>query len=279
MIKKILLATDFSPPAEQLYELLEELKKFGLEEVVLICVVRLSGMAMRFQEKAMEKLQSKKEQLEEMGIQVKVHAPIGFPAQEIKKIAEKEDVSLILIGSVGESFLRRIFLGSTAGDLIRISNKPLLIEKFRELEEEGDYKRIDDKKFEKILFPTDFSSPASKIFERIKEFKDNIGEVILCHVIEKGVSEEKISKLRKKAREKLGQMKEELEEAGIKAEIRIRTGTPSKNILQVGEEDLVSLIVMPSRGEGLIKELLLGSTAENVARRSKRPVLLFPDGK
>ncbi|RQD78052.1 MAG: universal stress protein [Candidatus Syntrophonatronum acetioxidans] len=277
MFKKVLLATDFSPPAEQLYELLEEFKRVGMEEVVLLYVVRLSGVARRFQEKASEKLMAKKKELEEKGFQVKAYTPIGFPAQEIQKLADKEDVSLILIGSVGESFLRRIFLGSTASDLIRTSNKPIFLEKYRELEEEGEYQRIGDNKFEKILFPTDFSGPSYRIYEKIKALKDVTKEVILVHVIDKGVSDEEISKLRKETRKKLNEMKEELEEVGIRSEIRIRTGTPSDNIVRIGEEDVVSLIVIPSRGEGLIKEILLGSTAENVARRSKRPVLIFPE--
>lgn len=276
MFKKILLATDFSPPAEQLYELLDEFKRVGMEEVVLLYVVKVSGIAMRYQEKATEKLLAKKKELEEKGFQVKAYAPIGFPAQEIQRIADEEEASLILIGSVGESFLRRIFIGSTASDLIRISNKPIYLEKFRELEEEGEYQRIGGDKFERILFPTDFSEPARKTLEKIKELKGVAKGLVLVHVIDRG-SDEEISKLRKEKRKKLHKIKEELEELGIKCEIRIRTGIPSENIVKIGEDEGVSLIVMPTRGEGRIKELLLGSTAENVTRRSKRPVLLFPE--
>ncbi len=48
MFKRVMLATDYSPPAEQLFNCLEELKSVGMEEVVLINVIRLSGMAMNF---------------------------------------------------------------------------------------------------------------------------------------------------------------------------------------------------------------------------------------
>ncbi len=183
------------------------------------------------------------------------------------------------MGSKGEGFLKRVFLGSTAADLIRITSKPVLLEKYKELEDETECKAICERKFAKILFPTDFSQPAERTFKKIKEFKSITDEIILVHVIDKGVTEEDTALLRKEAKEKLEIMKKQLDELGIKTEIRIRTGVPSENIIKIAEDDAVSLIVIASRGEGIIKELLLGSTAENVARKSTRPVLLFPEKK
>ena len=49
------------------------------------------------------------------------------------------------------------------------------------------------------------------------------------------------------------------------------------DILAVAEKEDVTLIMLATRGEGMVKEFLLGSTANEVTRQSKRPVLIFPE--
>ncbi len=279
MFKKVMLATDFSPPAEQLFNCLEELKMLGTEEVLLLNVVRPTGMAMQMQEKIFKKLEKRKEILEEKGFNVTIEAPIGFAATEIKEISTREDVSLILIGSKGEGFLRRMLLGSTAADLLRVTDKPILLEKYQEMDGVEECKAFCERKFVKVLFPTDFSDPSLRAFNRIKELKGVTKHIVLAHAADKGVGDNTISKLREEARKKLKEMKLELTDSGFQTDVRIRAGIPSEQIIDIANDDEVTLIVLASRGEGIIKDLLLGSTAENIARHSKRPILLFPERK
>ena len=278
MFKKVMLATDFSPPAEQLFNCLEELKMLGTEEVLLLNVVRPTGMAMQIQDRTIKKLEEKEKILEEKGFKVTSEAPIGFAATEIREISKREDVSLILIGSKGEGFLRRMFLGSTAADLLRITDKPVLLEKYQEMG--GDeVKAFCERKFLKILFPTDFSEPANRAFNRLKDLKGAVKHMVLAHIIDKGVGDEDILKHRENAGKKLNVMRKELADSGFQTDVRVRVGVPSQQVIDIAEDDEVTLIAMASRGEGIIKDLLLGSTAENIARRSKRPILLFPERK
>lgn len=278
MFRKVMLATDFSPPAEQLFNCLEELKTLGTEEVLLLNVVRPTGMAMQIQDRTIKKLEEKEKILEEKGFKVTSEAPIGFAATEIREISKREDVSLILIGSKGEGFLRRMFLGSTAADLLRITDRPVLLEKYKEMDG-VEVKAFCERKFLKILFPTDFSEPAHRAFNRLKELKGAVKHMVLVHVIDKGVGDEDILKLREEAGNKLNIMRRELAELGFQTDVRVRVGVPSQQVLDIAEDDEVTLIAMASRGEGIIKDLFLGSTAENIARRSNRPILLFPERK
>lgn len=57
-------------------------------------------------------------------------------------------------------------------------------------------------------------------------------------------------------------------------EILVKRGNPADVILEQAEERNCDLIVMGNQGHGILKEVLIGSTAKRVIRRSKKPVLV-----
>jgi len=65
-----------------------------------------------------------------------------------------------------------------------------------------------------------------------------------------------------------------LEAAGVAAEPQISDGAAGDVLLRVAESQDADLIVVGRRGQGLLAELLLGSTSEYVVRRAKVPVLV-----
>jgi len=69
---------------------------------------------------------------------------------------------------------------------------------------------------------------------------------------------------------KLGQ-----EGAGfITDEIIVEKGNPVEQILKQAEENKCDLIVMGTHGQGTLADVMMGSTARRVLRRSKKPVLV-----
>lgn len=72
-----------------------------------------------------------------------------------------------------------------------------------------------------------------------------------------------------------------LPESGLPPVLEVASGEPAVVILERAAADHVDLVVLGRRGRGL-SELLLGSVADQVVRRSPRPVLLgsapAPDG-
>lgn len=57
-------------------------------------------------------------------------------------------------------------------------------------------------------------------------------------------------------------------------EIIVTRGNPVEEILEHTEKRNCDLIVMGTQGHGLLEDVLLGSTARRVIRRSKKPVLV-----
>lgn len=69
--------------------------------------------------------------------------------------------------------------------------------------------------------------------------------------------------------------KEVHEDQSFTAEdIIVKRGKPVKQILKQAEKRNCDLIVMGTHGHGIIEETMIGSTAQRVIRRSKKPVLV-----
>jgi nucleotide-binding universal stress UspA family protein len=277
MFEKVLVATDFSPSAEQLWGCLGELKRIGTKEIVLMHAVPLTPPA-RFVDQAEKKLEDKKAEVEQQGFTAKIVVQVGQAPQEINAVAVKENVDLVLVSGKGESRFREMFLGNTVRDLVRISSKPIMIEKLKKTGNK--LSTLCPRKFERVLLPVDFSEASLRVFSLVRDrLAANIKEVVLINVVDTGRSQDEIEALRAEAGDRLAAMRRNLEDAGIQTFMRIRAGIPSEYIIKTAREEAVTLVMLATRGAGSIKELLLGSTAENVVRSSPRPVLLFPGRK
>lgn len=59
-------------------------------------------------------------------------------------------------------------------------------------------------------------------------------------------------------------------------DILVETGHPVERILHHSDHTQCDLVVMGSRGHGLLKDVVMGSTSQRVLRRSPKPVLVIP---
>lgn len=69
---------------------------------------------------------------------------------------------------------------------------------------------------------------------------------------------------------------ENVELRGVLDQQLIQLGNPAERILARAEEYGADLIVMGTRGRSGLAHVLIGSVAEGVLRRSRRPVLVVP---
>lgn len=142
--------------------------------------------------------------------------------------------------------------------------------------------------FEKILYPTDFSDVAMKALDYIKQLREGGSrKVIVLHVIDSRGDqaarmyltdreyEEAGKRIAAQKKELLDKIQEELKEAGLEVDCRIKKGVPLIEILKTEEDEDISVIVMGSHGMSNIEEMLLGSVSEKVIRKSKKPVLVI----
>ena len=132
------------------------------------------------------------------------------------------------------------------------------------------------KVFQKILYPTDFSEYAEKLAGALDEFtKAGLKEVVLTHIVDFRIARGMAKEFEKQAVKKLTRIKEQLEKKGIKAKVRVRTGIPFVEIVELARKEKVSMILMGSHGKSLVRQMRLGSTSENVLCYAPVPLLIF----
>lgn len=136
----------------------------------------------------------------------------------------------------------------------------------------------------KVLVPYDGSEQAEAALRHaLQTHRD--AEIVVLNVIDPvGKGGEKDTRaawwnMWYEDREKLAEQR--LEEArgiakdeGREITTEVRTGKPSKKIIEYAEEEGVDLVMMGRQGETGLSRILLGSAAENVARHSDIPVTL-----
>jgi len=137
-----------------------------------------------------------------------------------------------------------------------------------------------------ILVPTDFSEIANQALDYARSLAEKLGATIVAlHVEEErpygfvgdypSVGDWKaLTDIRKKqAAERLEQLAQTHFPKPMVAELCVVLGVPHVEIARMAQEKGVDLIVMATHGRGFISHLLLGSTTEQVLRRSPCPVL------
>ncbi len=126
----------------------------------------------------------------------------------------------------------------------------------------------------KILLATDFSKSAHKLIDCLDEFKAlGLNSVLLLHVIEakrSGVSADIIDECRLK----MDKLKEEVKSKNLDVESEIVIGKPSEEITKFAEEKRCAMILIASHGQGIIKQIILGSTTFKVLHNSRVPVFI-----
>ncbi|TSA52800.1 MAG: universal stress protein [Planctomycetaceae bacterium] len=142
MFEKILLPTDFSDVAEKALACVKQLKDAGTKEVVILHVIKKDSINViaqyssirDFREvenevegEARKKMARIEEELKEIGFQVKTRIETGFPFNEILRVENEENVSVIVMGSHGISNIKEILLGSVSEMVIRKAKKPVLV--------------------------------------------------------------------------------------------------------------------------------------------------------
>ena len=277
-ISKVLVAIDFSPQSIALLDCVYDLYQDSFKEIILAHVfedAKDAKSAGAIWQDVMNNLSKYKKELLDKGFNVKIAAPAGQPALAIAELAKTENVDLILIASSGKGYIQSALLGSTSFDVARIADCPVFIERGRTLKpaELG----APPARLRKVLLPTDFSLSSLEGLGILRRLSGSVGEVLVAHVIEKSHSVEDLNTKKLEAERKLIEIFEELQSFGVAASFVIKVeGTASRVLLQLMREEEITLTIMPRTGAGIIKGLLIGSTAQAVLLNIDRPILMIP---
>lgn len=270
---KVLLATDLTPQSDNLTECLFSLCPDTETEVVLAHVFDDDDDADpdgSNYKKVNSRLEGYKNDFEQAGYEeVTIVTPVGDePFEAICDAGEEHEADLLMVASHGKGFLKSTLMGSTTFDLARATTLPLFISK----EDNKDASKLLDT----ILIPTDFSQKSLDCLNVVRGLREYIGNVIFIHVIERYRSKEEYKEKYGNARLFLQELVDELKIFGIKADYRIGRGAASKEIVHVSRQEHASLIIIAKTGAGLVKGLVMGSTAQNVVLNSTCGILLLP---
>jgi nucleotide-binding universal stress UspA family protein len=136
--------------------------------------------------------------------------------------------------------------------------------------------------FEKILVPLDGSEHSKRALEEAVQIAKKLGgKITLIHVY--SVSPFAITPvqvcryvqaMRKNGKAILAEGKKKAKAEGVQVETLLLDGHTVEEILKTAREGNFSLIAVGARGMSKIKELLMGSVSDGVAKHAPCPVLV-----
>jgi nucleotide-binding universal stress UspA family protein len=198
------------------------------------------------------------------------------PAPAILHFASTNDVDMIVMGTHGRRGLSRLFLGSVAEEVVRLSPCPVLT-----VHAEANTK---EPVIREILVPIDFSMHSRAALRQAltlaREFNATLD---LLHVVEEplhppfyevgaGSIYDAQPDIEVRVEKHLRQLYSEVAD-GVEARFHVRPGHAAREIASFAAENGSSLIVTSTHGLTGIEHLLIGSVAERVTRMAPCPVL------
>lgn len=292
--RKILFHTRFRDMAFNALESVLELKKAGLEEIVLAHVIPtdevgfvpyggfLKEEAERQREEARARFKGWLPAIEAAGLRSKIRVEVGTVTREIISIAEEEKVQLIVAGRKKRTLLEMVYVGSHILDLLRRSPLPVLMGKYRvHYEVDGEeVTRTNEHIFDRPMLATDWSSPSEKALDALMALNGLAEKALVAHVVgdklSKGMAPDSLKLLEDESRRRLEVYCRKLEKAGMPAESHLGFGLPAREIIRIAREHRASMIVMGRTGKDWFEEYWLGGVSHKVAESSELPVMLIP---
>lgn len=284
MFEKILFPTDFSEYARKTLDCIAGFP--GVREVLIFHVIEAvrsprggGEIGEAFFGNGEGLLKEERRYLESLSQDLRVTTAVttsSDTAGAIIKTAEERGVSLIVLGARGKSQVGGILLGSVSTAVLRRSKTSVLIMRHKIIEELGErsLEKFCPMILYRVLCPVDFSAYSDGALDLLVRTA-GMGDVILLHVVSRGESDAEIHESVEKARARIEEIRDGLSAQGVQARTIVSIGNPASEIARIADQQDVSVIWMSSHGKGWFRELLVGSTAQNVATTARRPVIII----
>lgn len=282
MFKKAVVGLDLSPAEGPIMECLPNLKRWGIEDIVLVHVIRIGyaqGAGFAHEDEYAAWLNEKATHLHEAGIRVSVHVRgSGVVAEELLNVANTEGADLVIVGSRSHNLIHDIFLGSVAKDVLRKATLPVLLERIEPTADETarECEAVCKEKLSSLLLATDFSESARRAEVTALNLLPFADRACFLSIVEPIDAKADATLGTDEVRAKLATLEEEASLFTERIEIIAETGAPAKIIARVSENIGATLIILGKHGRGWFPESVIGSTAETTCCQAKRPVLMVP---
>ena len=211
-----------------------------------------------------------------------ISTPTTPPVEAILVEAERRRAGVIVVGSRGLGYARRLMLGSVSRGVVRRATCPVLVVKGRR------------RRIKRLVLATDGSLNARRALNfLLARFVPPAGsrvnvvrvlEPVLPHtrnLLPAGIRSAVLAsaaslnaKRTRQARREVAAAAVQLKRAGWRARGVVREGVPLAELLREVVASRADLLVIGARGTGGLARLLLGSVAEGALDGSPVPVLL-----
>ncbi|MDP2881639.1 MAG: universal stress protein [Azonexus sp.] len=275
----IVVATDFSPPANLALEQAARLAKSWGSDLHLLCACDPDDAnAMLLQRGRLEKQQ---EYLAEShGVHANVFLRTGHASVQIIQLVNEIGAGLVVVGEHSQSWLKDRFLGGTALKVLRQASVPVLLVRSPLSNE-----------FRKVMAATDFSGNALRAMRLAATFFPH-ATLLIQHAcsLQKlhrmrldGEKPEKMEAYRQQqieaANAGMARFREELglaTEFGAQWHVTAESDNQISILLNVLRQENPDLLVVGRHGGSEIDERLFGSTTENLLYHANTNILLVP---
>ncbi|GGW37553.1 universal stress protein [Arenibacter certesii] len=271
-MKKIIVPVDFSETSEVALKTAASIaKKFG-SEIFVLHMLEMSDSWMTSNEDVVQQQAVFLMRYAEMkfgefldkpylnGVKVTPIVKRHKVYSEVNAIAEKHQADLIIMGSHGTSGIKGVFVGSNAEKMVRNAHVPVLVIK----------DEIVDFEVRRFVFACDFGLENLPAFHKAKALTDKLAaEMIMVYVNTPGDNFLSTKDAFKKINLFLHKAK-----ASLEVEI-FNDYSVERGILSFGESRSADIIGLPTHGRKGINHFFMGSIGEDIANRSKTPVMTF----
>jgi nucleotide-binding universal stress UspA family protein len=199
---------------------------------------------------------------------------IGHAVEGIVDADADPDVELVVLGATGAGRLTQFLLGSTAEEVVRAAESPVLVVPAEQTREEVDT----------ILAPVDLSECSRASLQYAVDWaRREDAKVLVMHattlptgameLMDRKPTEEDTQSHREFTSEQMDAFLSKVDVRDVEHEELLRFGAPHREIDHVLEDYDADLVVMGTHGRRGFERLFLGSTAAKVLRRLSIPAV------
>ncbi len=275
MLNRVLLPIDFSEQSMMMFDCALDLKDLGSKRITLLHV-KQRGKELPSEDK--KKLESMVDRLHDAGFDASSVIREGDPSSIILEEADSEHVDIITMASAGKGKAEELLVGSVSMGVIRHSPKPILIDKFPAMQVGGKMKecRTGQHLFRHALVSVDIPACSTNLEEVFQALCGRgLKEATLLHIIDS--AKYKIGDDSRFAfvKRMLDEMKGKID-SPCKISTHVHYGTTAYNILETIREIDPSIVIIGTKKSSYLRGMTLGTTTEEVVRKSPIPLLIVP---
>ncbi len=277
-MKKILVPTDFSKPAQAAVDTAIILAERTKAEVILLHVVdqpspdsfNVEGevsqlynwedklFTMKLIEKSKKKLAQVAQLATNAGVQVRQELRLGNPFHGIRTVITDHQVDLVVMGTEGHSKLDKMLIGSNTEKVIRHASCPVL----------SIHRKPSVSSFRNIVYATSMIENEDKFSKVVAQLQELFDATL--HVV--WVNTPAIFQPDTVAKRTMKDFAKRLQLKNYTLNV-FNDYSEEEGILQFADSINADLIAMATHGRKGLAHVLSGSIAEDVSSRARRPVL------